>query len=252
MAKNLNTEAKRFKLLRQELGFTQQAFAEELGIKGSVADIERGKSRISGEVVATLFERYRINPLWLFGKSEEKHLQSEEVQIMPKVVTLNTSEHENIVLVNAKVSAGYAHNLQDPEWYDTLPAFSLPLPEYRNATYRGFQVEGNSMYPVLHSGEWVIAQAEEKLSDLRPEEIYVVVLQDSLVVKKIVRQQNRIQLVSVNPEYPTIETRPEDIREIWRVVSKISGVLEPAPNLQLDHWAQEIKNELKEIREHLK
>ncbi|RAV28671.1 XRE family transcriptional regulator [Sinomicrobium soli] len=252
MGKHLNIAAKRFKLLRRELGLTQQAFAGQLGISNSTADIERGKSRISGEVVAVLFEHYHINPLWLFGKSEEKYLQAGEVQVMPKVVTLNSSENENIALVNAKASAGYAHNLQDPEWYETLPAFDLPLPEYRNATYRGFQVEGNSMYPVLHPGEWVIARAEEKLSDIRPGQVYVVVLQDTLVVKKIVRQQHRIQLISVNPDYPPIETRAEDIREIWRVVSKISGSLEPAPDTPLEHWAREIKEELKEIREHLR
>src|SRR5690606_3045744 len=96
--------------------------------------------------------------------------------VLPKVVTLNSAQQENIVLVPVKASAGYAHNLQDPQWYDTLPAFDLPLPEFRNATFRGFQVEGNSMWPVWHNKEWVIARAVEKLSDIKADKIYVVVL----------------------------------------------------------------------------
>ena len=250
MSKNLNTEIKRFKMLRQEFDMTQQAFAEVLGIKNSTADIERGKTRISGEVVAALLEHFGINPLWLFGKSEQKHLRPETKSVLPKTVTLNSSGNENIVLVNIKASAGYPHNLQDPEWYETLPAFDLPLPEYRNASYRGFQVEGNSMYPVLHSGEWVIARAEEKLSDIKPGRIYVVVLADTIVVKKIAVAGEKIRLISINPEYPAIETHPGEIREIWQVVSKISGQLDP-PQDNLGAWADEIRSELKEIREKL-
>lgn len=250
MSKSLNTEIRRFKALRQDLNLTQQAFAERLGIKNSTADIERGKTRISGEVVAALLEQFGINPLWLFGKSEQKYLRPAEQSILPKVVTLNSSENENIVLVNVKASAGYAHNLQDPEWYESLPAFDLPLPEYRNASYRGFQVEGNSMHPVLHSGEWVIARAAEKLSDIKENQIYVVVLPDTVVVKKVVVSGEKLQLVSINREYPAIEVNAGDIQEIWQVVSKISGQLEMASQ-NLETWAEEIKSELKEIRERL-
>ncbi|UGU16317.1 LexA family transcriptional regulator [Sinomicrobium kalidii] len=250
MSKSLNTEIRRFKALRRDLNLTQQAFAERLGIKNSTADIERGKTRISGEVVAALLEQFGINPLWLFGKSEQKYLRPAEQSILPKVVTLNSSENENIVLVNVKASAGYAHNLQDPEWYESLPAFDLPLPEYRNASYRGFQVEGNSMHPVLHSGEWVIARAAEKLSDIKENQIYVVVLPDTVVVKKVVVSGEKLQLVSINREYPAIEVNAGDIQEIWQVVSKISGQLEMASQ-NLETWAEEIKSELKEIRERL-
>ena len=38
----------RFAHLRKELGFTQTAFGEFLGLKGSTADIERGKTKIPG------------------------------------------------------------------------------------------------------------------------------------------------------------------------------------------------------------
>ncbi|MGS2763275.1 XRE family transcriptional regulator [Sinomicrobium sp. M5D2P9] len=250
MSKSLNTEIRRFKMLRRELDLTQQAFAERLGIRNSTADIERGKTRISGEVVAALLEQFGINPLWLFGKSEQKYLRPAEQSILPKVVTLNSSENENIVLVNIKASAGYAHNLQDPEWYESLPAFDLPLPEYRNASYRGFQVEGNSMYPVLHSGEWVIARAEEKLSGIKENQLYVIVLPDTVVVKKVLVSGEKLRLISINPEYPVIETNTGDVQEIWQVVSKISGELD-IPSNNLGTWAEEIKSELKEIRERL-
>ena len=69
MDKQPSFEAQRFKKVRESLNETQQSFAEKLRIKGSTADIERGKSKISGSVVAELLKQFKINPLWLFGQS---------------------------------------------------------------------------------------------------------------------------------------------------------------------------------------
>ena len=64
MDKQPSFESQRFKKLRESLNETQQSFAEKLGIKGSTADIERGKSKITGSIVAELLKQYKINPLW--------------------------------------------------------------------------------------------------------------------------------------------------------------------------------------------
>ena len=63
---------KRFKQVREENHFTQSDFAKVLNVKNSTADIERGKTKISGEVVTRLLEEFGINPLWLFGKSRQQ------------------------------------------------------------------------------------------------------------------------------------------------------------------------------------
>lgn len=247
MTDELKTENQRFRAVRQEQQMTQQAFAEILGIKGSTADIERGKTRIPGEVVARLLQLFNINPLWLYGESIHKYLQPSGGGILPKVVTLNSSDRENIALVGAKASAGYARNLQDPEWYDNLPAFDLPLPELRNATYRGFQVDGNSMYPLLHSGEWVIAQAVEHPDQLKDSQIYVVVLTDSVLVKKVFVSEKQVQLISINPDYPLIQTTLDDVREIWKVVFRLSSSMD-VPEYTFDKLADAIKTGFDELK----
>src|SRR5690554_1227140 len=147
MENNYISEAKRFKQLREELGFTQQGFAAVLEAGSTTADIERGKTKISGKIVAILMGQCQINPLWLFGQSEEQHINARGGNVSPMVVTLDPQGNDNIVLVTQKAAAGYPNNIQDVEWYQSLPSFNIPLPEYRNATYRGFQVEGDSMLP---------------------------------------------------------------------------------------------------------
>jgi transcriptional regulator with XRE-family HTH domain len=110
---NLPIEIRRFKKIREEQGYTQQAFAELLGIKSSTADIERGKIKLSGTVVMQLLNQFGVNPLWLFGKSLEVHLRLDQSDVSPKVIAVDPSGEDIILLVNQKAAAGYPNNVQD-------------------------------------------------------------------------------------------------------------------------------------------
>ena len=119
----LPSEIRRFKEIREDHDFTQSEFAEQLGIKHSTADIERGRTKLSGRVVTELLRLFHVNPLWLFGYSNQKHLNTDSGDISPKVVIVDKEDQENMVLVNQKAAAGYPNNIQDVEWYQKLPAF---------------------------------------------------------------------------------------------------------------------------------
>ncbi|MBU2996390.1 helix-turn-helix domain-containing protein [Cellulophaga baltica] len=244
---------KRFIEIRRDLGFTQAEFAKLLGVKNTTADIERGRTKLSGKVVSELLKQFKINPLWLFGETENKYLETSQTSVIPKVVTVNASDNENMVLVNAKAAAGYPQNIADTSWYEQLPAFDLPIPEFRNSTYRGFQVEGDSMLPNLRSGEWVLAKAIEHVDAVSANKMYVVVLQDSVLVKKVERKpnSNNVTLISLNETYPPYEIKPFQIQEIWEVNSKITfnvdATTESGLLRQLQESMDDLKRQLKRI-----
>lgn len=242
---------KRFTDIRRELGYTQAEFARLLGVSNTTADIERGRTKLSGRVVAELLRQFKVNPLWLFGASEEKHLDTAKTSVIPKVVTVDRSDTENMVLVNAKAAAGYPQNIVDTSWYKQLPAFDLPIPEFRNATYRGFQVEGDSMLPNLRPGDWVMARAIEHIDHVSPNKMYVVVLQDAVMVKKIERppNSNNITLISLNENYPPYLIKPFQIQEIWEVSSKLTFGVEATTEKGLLRQLQESMEELKQKME---
>jgi phage repressor protein C with HTH and peptisase S24 domain len=238
---------KRFTEIRRELGFTQSEFAEKLGISSTTADIERGRTRLSGKVVVELLKQFKVNPLWLFGESSQQYLETSRASVIPKVVTVDSADRDNMVLVNARAAAGYPQNIQDTSWYRQLPAFDLPIPEFRNATYRGFQVEGDSMLPNLSPGDWVLARAIESMNDISPNKMYVVVLLDAVLVKKLVKSpgNTNLTLISLNESYPPYDVEPQQIQELWEVSSKITFGVDATTEKGLLRQLQESMDDLK-------
>ncbi len=256
MEKSVSIEAKRFKQVREEQNHTQHSFAELLQIGTTTADIERGKTKISGKAVMELLHQFTINPLWLFGKSFNQYLDVNNGNVSPKVITMDKQEKETILLVNQKAAAGYPNNVHDVGWYETLPAFNIPLPEYRNATYRGFQVEGDSMLPNIRPNEWVLGKAVSNISEASDSRIYIVVLHDSVLVKKlqkIANSPNKVRLISLNTEYLPIDVEVKDIQELWKVNSKLTfGVDEPSETIlfkQLQQSMEELKGQINNLKQ---
>ncbi len=248
MKNSIPIEAIRFKALREELRHTQQSFAELLDIGATTADIERGKTKITGKIVMELMAQFNINPLWLYGKSFEKHIDTSHGDVSPKVITLDSTGQDSILLVNQKAAAGYPNNIHDMGWYQTLPAFNIPLPEYRNASYRGFQVEGDSMLPNIRPNDWVLGRAVPSISEATDSKIYIVVLRDSVLVKKLQKIPNHpqsIRLISINDEYLPIDVKVKDIQELWQVNSKLSFGVDEASESNLLRQLQQSMDELK-------
>ncbi len=256
MDKTTPIEALRFKMIRDEHGHTQTSFAKLLGIKNIIADLERGKTKITGRIVMQLFKDFGINPMWLFGESDNKTLTAKGISTMPKVITLNDSENENIVMVGQKAAAGYPENIYNNHWYDALPAFGIPLPEYKNATFRAFQVEGDSMLPNLKPGEWLLCKALEDFDLVKSNKLYVIILENGVLVKKVEKienHQDRITLISLNREYPPQEAKNSMILEMWEVNSKLSFDIDSHISLEsgisgLFDSISDLKRDLKDIK----
>jgi len=191
---SLSQTANRFKQVREELGYTQSAFAKILGIKSTTADIERSKVKITGSIVKDLLSKFSINPLWLYGESKQQYLNISSQNVAPRVITVDSQGAENILMVNAKAAAGYPGSIDDQQFYNDLPAFSFPLAEYRNTSFRGFQVEGD---------------------------------------RKIRKLDTDLQLISINSSYSQVEIPKTDVKEVWEFYSKISREIDEQVNSDL-------------------
>lgn len=172
---------------------------------------------------------HRVNLNVEKGQKEEK--QALVVNLMPKVVTMDSRGEENMVLVTAKARAGYLNGYGDPAFISSLAAYRLP--GYNNGIYRMFEVAGLSMHPTLNDGDLLITRCVETLDGIVNDRIHVVVtLNDGIVVKRVlnrVQTDNKLILKSDNikdkHEYPNMVIHPTEVREIWFVVAYISRIM---------------------------
>lgn len=224
---DLPIQCKRLRQIREELNHTQSSFAEALGVGSTTTEYERGRTKMHGELILRLLSDYNINPLWLYGESKQKHLNPRGKEASPTVVTVDASGFENILMVNQKAAAGYAGNLDDQEYHKQLPAFSFPTPEYRNATFRCFQVEGFSMSPTILPDEWIITKALENLDAIKNNNIYVVVDTEGIRVKQVYNdpKTRHLVLISINKEYDQEFLEYDQVMEVWEFHSKITKEL---------------------------
>lgn len=147
---------------------------------------------------------------------------------MPKVVTVDSSGVDNVVLVPVRARAGYLAGHEDPEFIQTLPSYRLP--GLTHGTFRMFEVQGHSMVPTFDESDIVICRFAENFAEIRDDRIHVVVTKlDGLVVKRVVNRVSREGKLILNSdnqrhrgEYPPIIVDAEDVLELWYAVAYIS------------------------------
>ncbi|MBD1394297.1 LexA family transcriptional regulator [Mucilaginibacter glaciei] len=144
--------------------------------------------------------------------------------LTPQIVTVDGSGSENITYVPVKAAAGYLNGYKDREYIESLTSFNLP--GLTNATYRAFEVSGDSMFPTLEDKEMVIGQWVEKLEYIREDRVHIVVTKnDGVVVKRLLNRIDKYGYIvaksdAVNDRglYKNKEIYPDDILEIWYAV----------------------------------
>ena len=116
------------------------------------------------------------------GDGHTRDISGKGLRVLTTLV--DRDNNELITLVPVKASAGYTAGYADPDFIETLPKFSLPLPELgRERTCRAFQITGNSMEPVP-SGSYIICEYLQNWTEIKEGRAYILVTYDDGVVYK--------------------------------------------------------------------
>jgi phage repressor protein C with HTH and peptisase S24 domain len=214
---------KNLRFLRLQKGWTQKELAEKLALKQPVIGAyEEERATPPLPCLLEISDLFKISIDVLsrkdLSKLPEINWREAAVQIKKEVlaITVDSEDRENIELVSQKAAAGYLNGYQDPEYIKDLPKLSLPvLP--RHATYRAFEIKGDSMLPV-QSGAIVFGEYAEKLSEVKNGKLYILVTEnDGIVFKRVFMNDDKLLLVSDNREYDPYSIDAADIKEIWAV-----------------------------------
>ena len=215
------------RFLRKQKNITQNDLADQLDVQRTmISAYEDGRSEPKLATLQKLADILEVGVEELLEHDIEKlgrkALQKRGISIL--TIATDENDRENITLVGQKASAGYLNGFADPEYMETLPQFHLPNLS-RQATYRAFELSGDSMLPLI-PGTIVIGGFVEQLRQIKSGKTYVLVTQTEGVVYKRVfnylEENGKLYLVSDNEQYKPYEVRGEDVLEIWEAKDFIS------------------------------
>jgi transcriptional regulator with XRE-family HTH domain len=219
--------AKNLKYLRSEAGMTQSELAEKLDLQRTmISAYEDGRSEPKLSTLAILSELFMVSIDELLHHDIQQHgkriNQNKSIKIL--TIAADLQDRENITMVGQKASAGYLNGFADPEYMESLPQFHIPTLS-RHATYRAFELSGDSMLPLV-AGTVIIGSYVEQLRDIKSGKTYVLVTSSEGVVYKRVfnylDENGKLFLVSDNEHYKPYEVKGEDVMEIWEAKAFIS------------------------------
>jgi transcriptional regulator with XRE-family HTH domain len=245
------------RLLRKQRGWTQQDLADNTGLKRSlIGAYEEGRAEPSVEKLIGFSEVFNVSVDDLVGLDLSKE-EPGASRFRVLSITVDENEKENIELVPNKAAAGYLNGYADPSFIEELPRFRLPFLA-DNATYRAFEISGDSMLPIV-PGTIIIGEFVEKAEEIKNGKTYILVTQKEGVVFKRVfnymREKGKLFLVSDNKQYSPYEIEAEEVLEIWAAKAYISVEFPdpPAdsPDISVDQLASivmDLKNEVNRLK----
>lgn len=213
------------KYLRKLRGWTQEEFANKLGIKRSLLgayEEERAEPRIDVlEVVCDIFKLTLDEIL-------RKDLSDNKSNYLARRRALKMAAgRPDIPFVPVKAAAGYLAGYADPEFIDELNTFTLPM--LAGGNYRAFEIIGDSMLPTP-SGSVIVGEKVDSLEDVKNNTPCIVVSRNEGIVYKRVqkntKQKNKLTLLSDNPVYHPYTVNTEEVLEMWQaqvVISRTSS-----------------------------
>lgn len=151
---------------------------------------------------------------------------------MPKTVVVTSQNEELVPLVPVKARAGYLIGYGDIEYMGKLPVYSFP--NLRPATYRVFEVDGNSMFSCLADKDRVLARWANA-TEINNDRVYVLVTaNEGILIKRCLNKVSEGVIIcksdnNYKGEYPNIVLEVNQILECWYVQERLTKQL-PNPN----------------------
>lgn len=214
----------RIKLIRKALSMTQEQLAQRLGVgKAALSMIETGKSGLSSRNRNILIQDLNVNPDWLdTGEGEMFNAEPEYTSF--RLRTDNSLPMQSVPLYSIEGTAGLVPLFNDRTNNKPINYIHIPnLPKCDGAIY----VSGDSMYPLLKSGDIVLYKQLHNIDDIFWGDMYLLSIDlegEEYIVVKYIQKSDRegyVKLVSQNPHHADKEIEISRIRAIALVKASI-------------------------------
>lgn len=191
---------RRLRQWRKKQTRSPQDFAAELSLSPAALEYyEKGLWPIPADLVAEFAKALNLPPQALLGEDDALPVQIPDLKIFQATSTRTTpkirsEDYRSIPLIESSIAAGQPI-IQEDKIEDYV------LLHVRAAGKRGnlvaSRVDGESMEPMLHSGDIVVIDRDDK--KIKKNKIYAIFYDDGLTAKYVERQGNLLILRPLNP-----------------------------------------------------
>ena len=252
----MNTVEDRINQLRITMGISQKGFSEKIHItQSALSQIENGKTKASTEVIHMICDQYGVNANWLmqgigevFAKDSIQKVSAGAKKDMKK------KDPVEIPMVIADAHADYPKNVNNTKYLGNLVSYKIP--GFEEGNFRMFEVSGDSMEDTLYDGEIAITEFIEDFKNLRDGQIYVLISNEGVLIKRVFIYQNGIDAVicrSDNQKYPSFNLQFKDVLELWEVKAKLTAEFlskplnEPRKYFDMDDRIRKLEQQINEL-----
>lgn len=206
---------------------TQKDVGVLLGYKNesSFSQLLNGKKTLPSSFIKKLNDiDNRIDGSWLLtGEGDMIKNQSNVKYIVPYI----NEALIDVPYVSSKAMASFIESMysieHDLEYYGVRPEDGEDL---KSGNYIVFDVEGDSMYPTIHSNSKILCKKVEEGKWDYAKGVVVVIYGKTLTVKRVLKNQlfnqNTLTLKADNPIHGELEIEKSEIRAIWQAIRVIS------------------------------
>lgn len=214
----------RFREIRKSLGMTQDQLSQRLGIgKAALSMIETGKAGLSSRNLNILVQEFNVNAEWVeTGKGQMFTAEPNLNRFMLR--TDSSIPLQSVPLYSIEGTAGIVPLFTNPEASEPVNYIHIPnLPKCDGAIH----IVGDSMYPLLKSGDIVLYKQVSDMSDIFWGDMYLLSIEvdgeEYVTVKYIQRSddEEKVKLVSQNPHHADKEIAKCRIRALALVKASI-------------------------------
>ncbi|MDY6293717.1 MAG: XRE family transcriptional regulator [Bacteroidales bacterium] len=219
-----NEVAKRIKFLMKELNYRQVDFAQKIDVDTSnLSKYLNGRLAMSDALINKIVVNLGVSKQWLETGEDLPFAKQQPQQLITvpesRIVTEPTKAlvKKGTPVYDIDVTAGYqpqARMFTD----DQIIGF-VDLPDMTSTNCRIVRVSGDSMSPVIRSGDYIAVRELSNLRQIFWGQIYVVILDDYRLVKYVRRHDDPSMVIlrSENRRYDDMEIDRADIRDLMFV-----------------------------------
>ena len=215
----------RVKLIRKALGLTQEQLAQRLGVgKTALSMIETGKARLSSRNRNLLVQELNVNPDWLESGKGEMFNADPSLAASFGRGTEMAMPLQSVPLYSIEATAGLVPLFEQQSSHTPINYIHIPnLPKCDGAVY----VAGDSMYPLLKSGDIVLYKQLRDVEDIFWGDMYLLSIDmdgEEFITVKYVQRSDRegyVRLVSQNQHHADKDVEIKRIRAIALVKASI-------------------------------